>query len=119
MEISGAASRRIFLTYSTDATIVYRELLGVDGREVYGRVMDLEPLLVRYYRKLEAQFPKGPVGIKKVSGIHEELYGIWSDCIGYFSERDLCLSRKHTRTHEAGDNCSEDRGSWRKYRYNF
>lgn len=33
----------------------------------YGRVMDLEPLLVRYYRKLEAQFPKGPVGIKKVS----------------------------------------------------
>lgn len=118
-EISRATSRRILLNYPTDSPRAYRELLGVDGREVYGRAMDLGPLLVRYYRKLEAQFPKGPVGIKKVSGIHEELYGIWSDCIGYFSERDLCLSCKHTRTHEAGDNCSEDRGPWRKYRYNF
>lgn len=93
-------------------------LVSMEARYI-GSFMDLGRILVRYYRKLEAQFPKGPVGIKKVSGIHEEIHGILSDCIGYFSERDLCLSCSHTRTHEAGDNCSEDRGPWRKYRYNF
>lgn len=50
-EISRAASRRIFLTYPTDTTRAYRELIGVDGREVYGRVRDLGPLLVWYYPK--------------------------------------------------------------------
>lgn len=116
-EISRAASRRIFLTYPTDATSAYGELLGVDGHEVYGRVMDMGPLLVRYYRKLEAQFPDGPVDINKVCGIHEEFHGIWSDCIGYLSERDLCLSYKlHTKPVII---VLEDRGPWRRYKFNF
>lgn len=49
--ICRVASRCILLTYSTDATRAYRELLGVDGREVYGRVRDLGPLLVWFYAK--------------------------------------------------------------------